>query len=60
MLQLNTKMLFQFGPLTIKIFGYASGLGLIIWWSLKKSGLSLGLGLGLTGLEKLGSLGLVT
>jgi len=23
---------FQFGPLPIKISGYASGLGLIIWW----------------------------
>jgi len=51
--KITSQKIFQFGPLPIKISGYASGLELIIRWSLKKrswswkSGLSLsGLGLG--------------
>jgi len=29
--------IFQFGSLPIKISGYGCGLGLMIWWSLKKA-----------------------
>jgi len=29
----TSQKFFQFGPLSIKISGCASGLGLIIWWS---------------------------
>jgi len=38
---LRPQKFFQFGPLPIKISGYASGLGLIIWCSLKKAVLVL-------------------
>jgi len=64
--QNNVQKFFQFKPLPIKTSGYASGLGLIIWWSLKKrswfwiSGFGLGLGLIDLGLKKTGGLGLVT
>jgi len=39
--QNNVTKFFQIGPLPIKISGYASGLGLIIWWSLKQAVLVL-------------------
>jgi len=32
----TSQKFFRFGPLSIKISGCDSGLGLIIWWSLKK------------------------
>jgi len=50
---------FHFGALPIKISGYASGLGFIIWWSLKKRFWSWKSGL-LIGLEKIGGLDLLT
>jgi len=34
--QETSSKFFLYGPLPIKISGYASGLKLIIWWSLKK------------------------
>jgi len=34
--KITSQKFFQFGPLSIKISGCDSGLGLIIWWSLKK------------------------
>jgi len=62
--KITSQKIFQFGLLPIKVSGYASGLGLIIWWSLKKRSWSwksvLGLGLTGLGLEKIGGLGLVT
>jgi len=39
--KIASQIFFQFGPLPIKISGYASGLGLIIWLSLKKAVLVL-------------------
>jgi len=39
--KITSQIFFQFGPLSIKISGYVSGLGLIIWWSLKKAVLVL-------------------
>jgi len=35
--QNNVTKNFQFGPFQIKISGYVSGLGLIIWWSFKEA-----------------------
>jgi len=56
--QNNVTKFFQVGPLRIKISGYASGLGLIIWWSLKIRSWSWKSGLGLS-FEKIGGLGLL-
>jgi len=39
--KITSQKFFQFGPFPIKISGYAIGLGLIIWWSLKKAVLVL-------------------
>jgi len=39
--KIPSRKFFQFGSLSIKISGYASGLELIIWWSLKKAVLVL-------------------
>jgi len=54
----NVTNFFQFGPFPIKISGYASGLALIIWWSLKKAVLVLKKWSLV--LKKIGGLGLVT
>jgi len=39
--KITSQKFFQFSPLPIKISGYASDLGLIIWWFLKKAVLVL-------------------